>query len=249
MKRVGVVVLVVIALVVALFGTEIQLARRGERLDEPDVATLTTVVGSADVTPMRVLWLGDSTAAAVGATSAEHSVSTAVARALVAGRPIAVETRVIAKSGARVNDVLADQTPPVARLRPDVVVISVGANDTIHLTRSGDFRRTYDDVVKALVRAGVPRSRIVLVGVPDMGAPPRLRQPLRAVVGLRGRRLDREVKALARDQKTRYVDLFAGTSSAFRANPDKYFASDRYHPSDAGYALWAEVIAPVLAAD
>ncbi len=238
-----------IGVIVVVLGGEILLARGGAHLDEFDVTSLNESFEPAgDATrSVRVLWLGDSTAAGVGASSPRQAVSAGVGRIIAADRNVTIDVRVIAKSGARVGDVAADQVARVRELRPDVVVISVGANDTIHLTSVATFRRQYRSVLDELTRAGVAASRVVVIGVPDMGAPPRLRQPLRAIVGLRGERLDRESRNLARDHGAHYVDLFAGTSSQFRADPDRYFAADNYHPSDAGYALWAKVIAPVVA--
>ncbi len=139
-------------------------------------------------------------------------------------------------------DVLDDQVPKVAGLRPDLVLISVGANDTIHLTGRGAFRHTYERVVRALP-AGVP---VVLLGVPDMGAIPRFAQPLRAVSGWRGRNLDAEIRRVAAGTGAVYADIAGPTGPPFRRHPDRYFAADDFHPSDAGYGLWAEAVLKVL---
>jgi lysophospholipase L1-like esterase len=101
-------------------------------------------------------------------------------------------------------------------------------------------------LIDELMARHVAAGHIVLIGVPDMGAPPRLAQPLRALTGWRGRRLDREVKRVARAKGVRYVNLFAATSKPFRSDPSRYFAADKYHPSDAGYGLWADAVAPVV---
>ena len=237
---------VVVLGAVVLLG-EVQLARSGEQLPAPDVATLTTTVGSG-ARAVRVVWLGDSTAAAVGASDAAHSVSSQVAGQVSARAPsIRLDVRVLAHSGDRIADVVHDQLPRVQALAADVVVISIGANDVIHLTKASTFRRQYNELLDGLRDAGLSTAKVVLVGVPDMGSPTRLKQPLRWITGWRGRRLDREVKAVAARFDTAYVDLFAATSKPFRANPAKYLASDNYHPSDSGYELWADAIAPVLA--
>ncbi len=55
------------------------------------------------------------------------------------------------------------------------------------------------------------------------------------------------MRNVAKAKGVRYVDLFHATSKPFRANPSKYLADDKYHPSDAGYALWAKAVAPVVA--
>jgi lysophospholipase L1-like esterase len=221
---------VALALAVAV---EVLLARSGDRL--PDRALALDRPGAGP----RVVWLGDSTAAGVGASAAATTVPGRVQAGL--GRPGAALT-VLAVSGARAADVLAGQVPQVAPLHPDLVLISVGANDTVHLTGRGDFRRTYERLVRALP-AGVP---VVLLGVPDMGAIARFAQPLRAVAGWRGRHLDAEVRRVAADTGAVYADIAGPTGPAFRRDPGRYFAADDFHPSDAGYGLWADAVLGVL---
>jgi lysophospholipase L1-like esterase len=184
-----------------------------------------------------VVWLGDSTGAGLGATGPAGALPEQAAAAI--GRP--VRLTVLARSGDRVTDVLQHQLPALTAIRPTVVFITVGANDTTHLTSRGAFRRDYERLL-----AGLPQTvrRIVILGVPDMGAPPRLAQPLRAVAGWRGRSLDTDVRHLAaRTPRAVYVDIAGKTGPAFRAHPVTYFARDRFHPSDAGYALWATAVA------
>jgi lysophospholipase L1-like esterase len=134
----------------------------------------------------------------------------------------------------------------VGRLQPTEVFISVGANDATHLTGRSRFRRDYERVL-----AGLPAtvSLVVLLGIPDLGGPPRLPQPLRALAGLRGRQLATDIGDLARRHHALYVDIAGGTGPTFRRQPRRYFASDRYHPSDAGYHLWATVVVVAVEAD
>jgi lysophospholipase L1-like esterase len=186
-----------------------------------------------------VVWLGDSTAAGVGASVSSKALASQVEDGL--GLPGA-SLAVLAVSGARVADVLAEQVPRVAAAHPDLVLISVGANDTVHLTGRGAFRRTYERVVRALP-VGVP---VVLLGVPDMGAIPRFAQPLRAVSGWRGRHLDAEVRNVAAATGAVYADIASPTGPPFRRDPERYFAADDFHPDDAGYGLWADAVLRVL---
>jgi lysophospholipase L1-like esterase len=215
---------------------EIQVARAGSRLPELELVLDRTGAGR------RLVWLGDSTAAGVGASGSSGGLPSQVADGL--SRPDA-SVSVLAVSGARAADVLADQVPKVAGLRPDLVLISVGANDTIHFTGRGTFRETYEEVVRTLP-GGVP---VVLLGVPDMGAIPRFLQPLRAVSGWRGRRIDAEVRRVAADTGAVYVDIAGPTGPAFRRHPARYFAADDFHPGDAGYGLWADAVLRVLRAE
>jgi lysophospholipase L1-like esterase len=234
-----------VAAIIGLVGVEVVLAGRGPILTEFDPGLADGRIepeGAVDPTqaPLRITWIGDSTAAGVGASNADASVSRQVARRLAdeLGRPI--DLQVIAVSGARVADVVATQ---VARVDPeaDVVFISVGANDTTHVTTSDEFAQQYRTLLDALPDSAA----VVSLGVPDIGSVTRLAQPLRAIVGWRGGAYD----ALVADEVERAgairVDIAAGTGPAFRADPDRLLAADHYHPSDDGYGVWADVIVPV----
>lgn len=220
---------------------EVQLARLGEQLPVVDLDLDGPVGGEAGAGGsgrLRMVWLGDSTAAGVGVSDA----GAALPRLVAAGLDRPVDLSVLAVSGATAADVVADQAPRVAALRPEVVLVSVGANDTNRLTPASDFRRGYERLLAALPEA----VDVVLLGVPDMGSISRFAQPLRAIAGWRGERLDREIVAVARETGAAYVDIAGATGPAFRRDPGRYFAADRFHPSEAGYALWSEAVLEVL---
>ncbi|MBW3615117.1 MAG: SGNH/GDSL hydrolase family protein [Actinobacteria bacterium] len=237
------------AAAVGLLVAEALLARQGPRLAPRTLE----YPGEAEVT---AVWLGDSTAVGVGAETGDGTVATMVARAR--GERVVM----LAESGATVGEVLDDQLAGVAAHDPDVVYVSVGANDVTGLTSAEDFRRDYSRLLDALAgpgaraapqsgehRAGAaPQSgehslRVVALGVPDMGAPPRLRQPLRALAGLRGRQLDGVIREVTRAYpNVTYVDIAGPTGGPFRRHPRRYFSPDHYHPSAAGYDLWADAV-------
>ena len=219
-----------------LLGVEIVWAQRGPDLPDQDPYDLDGRVGEGAGRPLRMTWLGDSTAAGVGASAPAQSLPHQVAAAL--GRP--VELTVLAVSGDRVVDVRDDQVTAVDE-ETDVVLISVGTNDVVHLTREGDFRTRYRDVLEAL-----PDVPVVLLGVPDVGSVTRFAQPLRFIAGVRGGTLDAVIDDLAGDRSLGYVDIAGETGPVFRDDPSRYFAADHYHPSDDGYRLWAEAVVPVL---
>lgn len=230
----------------AVLAVQVQLARRGRRLADSPLQLdgrvgpeRCAVKGAGDA--LRITWLGDSTAAGVGATSAELSVPRRVAAIL--DRPVEVTS--LAVSGARIADVLAKQVPRLQRpdiAPPDVVAISVGANDVTHLTPLRLFVRRFEAVLDQLPA----EARVVLLGVPDMGAMPRVAQPLRALTGWRGRRLAVAVRRIAVRRGCGFVDIAGATGRMFRDAPGRSFAGDQYHPSDEGYRVWAEAVAPVL---
>lgn len=236
------VVAAVAALVATVLVVEVELARRGPELTDDEPLDLDGLVGARRPGAVEhVVWLGDSTAAGVGASGRAGALPRQVARA--AGHP--VDLTVLAVSGDRVADVLADQVGAVPA-RTETVYVSVGANDAVHLTRAGDFRRRYVEVLDALP-AGV--DRVVLLGVPDLGSTPRFAQPLRFLAGVRGGTLDAVIADLADAPGRTYVDIAGETGPAFRRRPGRFFAADDYHPDDDGYGLWAGAVALATTTD
>lgn len=224
------------------------MAGGGTKLDERDPHTIdahldgatTAPSGSATAAdrgaPLRVVWFGDSLAAGVGTSSPDGAVARQIARRL--DRPI--DLQVLAVSGARIADVVHDQLPLLTGT-PDLVLISVGANDATHLTSLGEFEDLYDTFLAGLP----PTTLVVVLGVPDMGSATRLAQPLRLLAGVRANQLDVVAHDAARRHGAAYVNIAARTGPSFRADPDRFFAADHYHPTDAGYGVWADAITPV----
>lgn len=233
-RRAVIFILVLPVVLGVVLAAEVLRARMGPDLPDQRRLELDGRLGPAGGTPLRMVWLGDSTAAGVGASEADKAVPRLVAAAL--DRP--VELTSLAVSGARVNRVATAQASELERLRPDVVLVSVGANDTTHVTSRADFRADYEDLV-----AAVPdEALLVLLGVPDMGSAPLLLEPLSSLSALRGRQLDEIVRDIAADTGAVYVDIAGTTGPPMRKDTGRYFAVDLYHPNDAGYELWAEAV-------
>ena len=218
-------------LAAAVLGVEVEVARRGTNLDDVELRHTSDGARTA-------VWIGDSTAFGVGVTDGHDSVASRVAAER--GERVVM----LAVSGATMADLHRVQVPEVAALEPDRVYVSIGANDVTHLTSETSFAAGYQALLGRLP-ADVD---VVVLGVPDMGAPPRLLQPLRALAGFRGRQLDGLVRRAVADAHgrrnagTTYVDIAGRTGPPFRRDPHRYFAADDYHPSAEGYRLWAEAV-------
>lgn len=194
--------------------------------------------------PLRVLWLGDSLAAGIGAADPDGTLPRAVAEA-VGG---AHELRVLATPGATIADVNAHQVPHAVALiaadSVDVIVTSVGANDVSNLTAAATFRSEITALAEATTH--VPT---VLLSIPAIGCARRLAQPLRALAAARGATLDRHIRAVADlHPHTVYADIRHRPDGIRRRHARAYLSADLYHPSERGYRVWASQIAPVIAA-
>jgi lysophospholipase L1-like esterase len=198
--------------------------------------------GGSDRTPLRITLLGDSTAAGVGASSTRTTVGWQLAAQLsrASGRRVRLDS--VAVSGARTKDLAAQVAQAAADRRPDVAVILVGANDATLLSPSSGVRRELGGAVRRLVGTG---SRVIVGTCPDMGAVPAIPPPLRQLTGWRGRAIAAAETEAVRAAGGTPVDLGRLTGPAFRADP-RTFSADRFHPSDRGYAIWAEALRPAV---
>ena len=181
--------------------------------------------------------LGDSTAAGQGAPY-EDGIAVLTARELAKTRTVMLSN--FAVSGARTRDILTVQLPAAERARPDLVLISVGANDVTHLTTIRSVRTSIVQIIRRL-RVTNPSVVIVMTGSPDMGAPPRVPGVLRPIAAWQTRRVNRMYKSVAMANEVTFAPIAAATGQLFRQD-HSLFADDRFHPNERGYATWLPVL-------
>ena len=186
--------------------------------------------------------LGDSTAAGVGGTYAS-GIAVSTTRALQQRHEVTMTN--LGVSGARMRDVREKQLPAAEQLRPDVVLLSAGANDVTHLTGVHSMRNDLRELV-ARLKASNPKVKIVITGSPDMGSPPRIPRLLRGIASQRTKQVNRMFEAEAAALGLTFAPIARITGPMFRRDPS-LFAADRFHPNDRGYATWIPVLDEALA--
>ena len=193
---------------------------------------------------LRLLAIGDSIVAGVGARITEAALAGATASALSRLLPRSVSWQAQGKIGAGIAEMREHLLPALDDTQFDVVLVSIGVNDVTGLMRSGRWARALGAFLKE-VRDKYPHAVVALAGIPPLQGFPLLPFPLRWIFGLRGRTFDH----LARTA----VDVRAGMlflPLEFDPTPEK-FAADGFHPSQESYAVigsaFAERLAPALA--
>src|SRR6267142_4269360 len=121
--------------------------------------------------------MGDSTAAGRGANY-EKGIAIATAQHMATSHRVVLTN--LGVSGARLRDVVTEQLAAAEQLRPDVVLISVGANDVTHLTPLRSMKTSLLEILRRLRRSN-ENVAIVVTGSPEIGAPPRVPRVLRPV--------------------------------------------------------------------
>ncbi|MGH8983669.1 MAG: SGNH/GDSL hydrolase family protein [Acidimicrobiia bacterium] len=198
------------------------------------------VFGGEHAPEVRLAILGDSTVTGTGLDNpADLWVRQAVDRLTDRLR---IRVRSHAAGGARARDVLEHQVDAAVVWRPDVAVVSVGANDALRRVRIAGFEAELRAIVESLRRAG---ATVVLAGVGDVGTAPLLPFPLRLVVSERSRVADRvHARVVAAYDGVLKVPV-AETIETFRHRSD-LFCDDLFHPNRNGHEVWADVAFPVL---
>ncbi|NUS16557.1 MAG: SGNH/GDSL hydrolase family protein, partial [Streptomyces sp.] len=198
--------------------------------------------------PLRLVFLGDSTAAGQGVHRAGQTPGALLASGLaaVAERPVRLVN--VAQPGAQSDDlprqvelVLDGGDAPV----PDVVVIMIGANDVTHRMPPATSVRLLSDAVRRLRAAGV---EVVVGTCPDLGSVEPVYQPLRWLARRMSRQLAAAQTIAVVEAGGRTVSLGDLLGPEFEARPRELFGPDNYHPSAEGYATAAMAILPTLCA-
>ncbi|MFN0123487.1 MAG: SGNH/GDSL hydrolase family protein [Blastocatellia bacterium] len=205
----------------------------------PDTGEIT---GAADTAgpPLRLLVIGESTVAGVGARRHEEALTGQLARELHTRLRRPVRWRACGKNGVTAARTRTELVPQLPVETTDILVIALGVNDT--LSRHGPARWTAD--LRALsnaLREKTSPALLVLSGVPPMQAFPALPQPLRAFLGMRAAGLDQALRELVAEIPGAIHAPFTFTGD------DTFFCEDRFHPSVKGYQRWGEHLADQIA--
>ncbi len=199
---------------------------------------------SDDDAVLRVVWLGDSLAAGLGAISPEVSLP----RLVAVGREGKTRLHVFATPGATSHDVVGYQLAALEQLRHglaqigqriDAIGVTVGGNDIAALTSRRRFRSNVGEILQAAGDAPV-----VLVSIPELNDALRLPRPLRTFASWRAGWLDVVLRQAARaDTEVHYASVRRRPDWISRRDLRNFLAADRFHPSGAGYAIWADRVA------
>ncbi len=187
----------------------------------------------------RLLAIGDSIVAGVGATTLANALVGQVAKALTKPLAARVEWQALGIVGADLQQIVRDLVMKLPHEPADAIFVSAGVNDVTGLTRTRAWRRHLAALLAALHRHS-PNAPIVILGLPPMQRFPLLPRPLRTVIGLRAAILDQiALREIARHPNAVHLPL------KFEARPQD-FSGDGYHPSEQSYTVLGQWVADAI---
>ncbi|MHC8327567.1 SGNH/GDSL hydrolase family protein [Pseudomonas sp. LB1P83] len=185
---------------------------------------------------LRLLILGDSAAAGVGASTQDEALSGQLVGRLA--NDYQVYWKLWARSGLdskAILELLEHNSPEPF----DVVLLSIGVND-VTSTLTADQWVTRQHQLMDLLCSKFGVKQIIISPLPPMHLFPALPQPLRWYLGIRATRFNKHLADLAdrKDQCTMLATRLAPVAGLM--------ARDGFHPGPTMYSLWADDAAEMI---
>ncbi len=140
--------------------------------------------------------------------------------------------------GSELSDVVYYATRIVLPYQPRLIVLYAGDNDLAAGKSPAAVFRDYEAFV-ALVRRALPDTRIAFIAIKPSGARWALVEQVREANALVRR-------YAATDPGLLYVDVFTPMLGPDGLPREELFVADRLHMSARGYALWRDLLAPIV---
>jgi lysophospholipase L1-like esterase len=183
--------------------------------------------------------LGDSTVEGIGASAPSRNYVSRIHARLRERYPNARMVN-LGVAGATSQDVVARQLDRAVQLKPQLVTLSIGPNDITSRVPAKTYAANMDTILGRLARE---TDAVVVVNLlPDLAVTPRFRgREVAPVVGRLSREFNEALERAAERHSAVLVDLYEASRREVPGRPE-LLARDGYHPSDLGYARWAELM-------
>lgn len=229
----------------AFFGLLIaQVLKAAHRKDLPSLTNQdpSGVFGDKDAEPLRIVVLGDSSVTAPGVEPLDAAWPRQVAIRLA--ERFYVELYSVAVGGSKTRDVVASQMHAAVAVKPDIAMISIGANDAMRATPLVRFEREYRQILDLVTRHV---SAVAVSGVGDLGSIPRLPAVARSIIRIRGRSFDRAVRRVVNDYPgVLKTNTWSPGWNEFLTNPEEVFGADLFHASAYGQHIYTKAAMPAI---
>lgn len=190
--------------------------------------------------PLIYVALGDSTGVGQGARNGGYVDR--MFRKLAAQRAGSRLTN-LCVNGSTTVDVIRDQLDRAVSANPDLVTLGIGINDIGHGLSLQEFARNYQTILDRLKNQ--TRAVVIVTNIPDISSAPRIPSSMRAQYQRTIDQFNQKLQEIAGKYEVTVFDVYTITREQLPAHPE-YFSADGFHPSDAGYEMWAEQMWPAL---
>ena len=197
--------------------------------------------GPDETATVRLLVVGDSTAASVGIEDTAHGLAAQLARLVHEGSGRSVRWRASGHNSAVAAEVRDHVVPQIEPRDWTHVFISIGTNDTKNFHSVNRWKKGFGTLLYAL-RARFPAARLYWSEAVDPREVPGLPAPLAGIMRLRRDLINRKGQELCFERGCTSVPPIPDVMPAG-------FSIDGFHASEEGYAHWARAVSAYILAD
>ena len=181
---------------------------------------------------VKLLVIGESTVAGLGARTHETALAGQFAKFLSCRIEKGVRWTAIGKNGVTAQRTIEELVPQIPDGKFDYIVIGLGGNDVLKLSSPRKWRDSMTQLIGILRRQN-PAAKIFITNVAAVNLSPALPQPIRGILQQLAKLHNANILEFARN----FEDVFYYPQP--QTVPADFF-SDGIHPSETGYAVWAE---------
>jgi lysophospholipase L1-like esterase len=198
----------------------------------PDASGETFGKSGSDSSSAKLLVLGESTAAGVGARTHETALAGQFARFLSVKLGKTVHWKVIGRSGITVAETIQELVPKIPDEKFDYILIALCGNEVLKLRSPRSFRRNMTELL-GILREKNADATFFITNAPTVHLSPVLPFPIKFILGHLSALHDKNAKEFTAEMKN--VFYFHQPTEV----PEDFFA-DGIHPSEMGYTVWSK---------
>ena len=192
--------------------------------------------------PAKLFVIGESTVAGLGARTHEFALAGQFARQLSRHIGRSVEWQVLGKNGVTVRRTIDELLPQMPDERFDFILVGLGGNDVMRLSSPVKWRRDMLEFL-GLLRSKHPEAVIFLSNCPMIVYSPIMPEPIKSILWELSKMHDANIREF-----TSEMDRVFYYPQPADVTLEGFFA-DGIHPSEHGYADWAEAMMKYFSAN
>ena len=201
----------------------------------PDAAGDRTGIGGGEGDGARLLVIGESTVAGLGARTHREALAGQFAERLANRIGLPVEWTVIGKNGVTARRTIDELVPQIPEKRFDHILLGIGGNDVMKLSSPKKWRRDMLELL-GILRDKNPDAAIFISNCPMIVLSPVIPHPIKFLLWELSKLHDKNIRDFTRGlEKVHYYP------QPVDVKVEGFFA-DGIHPSEQGYSDWAEAM-------
>lgn len=181
--------------------------------------------------------LGDSLTSGMGLNKYENSFPYLLAKDLfLDGKKVSLKN--FSYPGYRTDDLIENLLDQAIASNPQIITLLIGVNDIHGFYSQEKFKKNYQFILDRLTKE--TKAKIYVISLPYIGDDVFV-APFNYYSSQRTAEFNEIIKELARVHNIKYIDIAEPTKTIF-SQDKSYYATDEFHPSAAGHALWEKII-------